>query len=439
MRSGIFFRSEGAIRFDTSVCPKFRYPQDFDREKYNAWLRLSGITGRPSTEDVLVNIEAAERSGAKLLFRNAGVLFFAKNVRHFFNQAYVTCLLAKGTDKVHILDRKDFAGGIVADIEDSLRFIERNTRTAYRIEGLRREDVPEYPMKALREAITNAVMHRDWFMEGANVFVEIYTDRIEISSPGGLPKGMKFSDLGRKSIRRNALLADLLHRITFIEKAGTGIKRMREEARAQHCPAPTFEENGFFTAIFYPNPEVRAKAGAKEAPSTAQVGTKKGPGRDQVKAHDKAHEIVESTPQVPRKYPTSTQHVIGQATGQDSTKSAPSQHQVKAHDGSKRTAHVPDKYPASTPQVPRKYPTSTPQVLAILKAVASGEKKREELQAAAKIKDREHFRKRYLEVFITLELLERTIPDKPRSSKQQYRITPAGRTVLANAEKENPP
>jgi ATP-dependent DNA helicase RecG len=424
------FRSEGAIRFDTSVCPKFRYPQDFDQEKYNAWLQLSAITGRPSTDDVLVNIEAAERSGAKLLFRNAGVLFFSKNARHFFNQAYVTCLLAKGTDKVHILDRKDFAGGIVADIEDSLRFIERNTRTAYRIEGLRREDVPEYPMKALREAITNAVMHRDWFMEGANVFVEIYTDRIEISSPGGLPKGMKLSDLGKKSIRRNALIADLLHRITFIEKAGTGIKRMREEARAQHCPAPIFEENGFFTAIFYPNPEVRAQAGAKEAPSTAQVGTKKGPRRDQVQAH----KIVESTPQIPRKYPTNTPQVAGQVTGQVGTKSAPS----KAHDASVPTGQVPDKHPASAPQAPRKYPTSTPQVLAILKAAASGEKKREELQSAAKIKDREHFRKRYLEALITSELLERTIPDKPRSPKQRYRSTAAGRTALANAEQETP-
>lgn len=93
-----FFRAEGAIRFDLSPCPRFRYPQDFDRHKFNAWLRLSGITGRLRTEDVLVNIEAAERAGGKLLFRNAGVLFFAKNVRHFFNQAYVTCLLAKGTD-----------------------------------------------------------------------------------------------------------------------------------------------------------------------------------------------------------------------------------------------------------------------------------------------------------------------------------------------------
>ena len=85
---------------------------------------------------------------------------------------------------MHILDRRDFDGGIVADIEDALSFIERNTRTAYRIESLRRENIPEYPMKALREAITNAVMHRDWFFEGANVFVEIYANRIEVISPG---------------------------------------------------------------------------------------------------------------------------------------------------------------------------------------------------------------------------------------------------------------
>ena len=273
-----FFRREGQIRFDLALCPRFRYPQDFDREKYTAWLRLAGITGRPRTEDVLVNIEAAERSGRTLVFRNAGVLFFARNVRHFFNQAYITCLLAKGADKVHILDRKDFDGGIVADIEDALRFIERNTRTAYRIERLKRENIPEYPRKALREAITNAVMHRDWFIEGANVFVEIYTDRIEVVSPGGLPKGMTLADLGRKSVRRNALIADLLHRIAFIEKAGTGIKRIRDEVREQGCPEPVFENNGFFTAIFRPNPEVRSQAVAQATGQVeAQVGSQVPP------------------------------------------------------------------------------------------------------------------------------------------------------------------
>lgn len=288
-----FFRAEGTIRFDVSLCPKFRYPQDFDRRKYEAWLRLSGITGRPRTEDVLVNIEAAERSGGKLLFRNAGVLFFAKNVRHFFNQAYITCLLAKGADKVHILDRKDFDGGLVADIEDALRFVERNTRLAYRIERLQRENIPEYPMKALREAITNAVMHRDWFVEGANVFVEIYTDRIEVVSPGGLPKGMTLADLGCKSIRRNALIADLLHRIDFIEKAGTGVKRIRDEARVGGYPEPVWEANGFTSAIFRPNPEVRAAASAQSGPSQGPVGAQSGPEGS-------------TAGQAPDKHPTST-------------------------------------------------------------------------------------------------------------------------------------
>ncbi|MHC9543393.1 MAG: ATP-binding protein [Vulcanimicrobiota bacterium] len=266
-----FFRHTGAIRFDQSICQRFHYPDDFDLDKFNDWLQKSTITRGGSMEDILVNIEAAEHSGGDLVFRNTGVLFFAHTPRRFFNQAYVTCLLFKGTDKVHILDRKDFDGGIVADIEDSLRFIERNTRTAYRIEKLAREEIPEYPMAALREAITNAVMHRDWFIEGANVFVEIFEDRIEISNPGGLPNGMHPEDLGIKSVRRNPLIADLLHRIAFVEKAGTGIMRMREGTRAQGYPEPEFAFGSFFSNIFRPIASGHSS----------------------------------STPQVPRKYPAS--------------------------------------------------------------------------------------------------------------------------------------
>jgi len=287
-----------------------------------------------------VNIEVAERAGRRLIFRNAGVLFFAKEVRHFFPQAYVTCLLAKGADKVNILDRKDFAGGLVSDIEESLRFIERNTRTGYRIEKLRREDVPEYPMRALREAITNAVMHRDYFEAGANVFVEIYDDRIEISNPGGLPKGLSKEELGTRSVRRNPLIADLLHRIAFIEKAGTGIRRMIEDARKHKCPEPNFTVNGFFTATFWPNVEIARKI----------------------------------TPQV-------------------------------------------------TPQ-------ATPQVIAVLEAAQTA-RNREELQRAVGLRDREHFRKTYLEPLLVAGWLEMTIPDKPRSSRQCYRTTDLGRKVLA--------
>ena len=252
--------TRGAIPFDRALCPHFNYPGDFDREKFDAWLRLSGIAARHSVEDVLVNIEAAERTGDRLLFRNAGVLFFAKNVRRFFPEAYVTCQLGRGMTQVRVLSRKDFDGGMVADIEDAMRFVEQNTRLAYRIESLRRQNIPEYPMEAVREAITNAVMHRDWLFHGANVFVQLYTNRIEVSSPGALPNGMTVADLGRKAVRRNPLIAALLHRIGAIEKAGTGIRRIRDSATAGGYPEPTFDAGSFVRVTFRPHPEVRPDA-----------------------------------------------------------------------------------------------------------------------------------------------------------------------------------
>jgi hypothetical protein len=221
-----FFRAEGAIRFDLAPCPSFRYPQDFDRAKYNAWLRLSGITGRPRTEDVLVNIEAAERAGGKLLFRNAGVLFFAKNVRHFFNRRPAPS---------HRLHREGGHG-----------------REAHPRRGARRR------------------------LPGAGVGGEWVYDR-------DLP---------------------------------------------------------------------------------AEAGGAGGGGRDQARA------------------------------------------------GS-----------------PRKYPPSTPQVLAVL-AKAGAEATREELQRAAGLRDRKHFREQILGPLLRAGLLELSIPDKPRSSKQRYRLTEAGATML---------
>ena len=362
-----FFRTEGMIRFDLSPCSRFSYPEDFDPEKFDAWLALSGITGSPPVEDVLVNLEVAEWAGNRLLFRNAGVLFFARKVRRFFPEAYITCLLGRGTDKVHVLDRKDFDSGIVADIEDAMRFIERNTRTAYRIEGLRRQNIPEYPMEAVREAITNAVMHRDWFFDGANVFVEVYTDRIEVISPGSLPEGLTLADLGHTSIRRNPLIADLLHRIDFIEKAGTGIRRIRDGAKAVDCPEPEFGANRFVTVTFRPNPEVREVPG--DGRFTPQV-------------------TGEVTPQV-------TPQVTGEVT------------------------------PQVTPQVTGEV---TPQVR-LIRAV-SGEMTGRQIRKVLNLSDVKYFRSNYLLPALHDGLIEMTIPDKPRSSQQRYRLTSAGTEYL---------
>ena len=235
--------------------------------------------------DVLVNMGVAAREGDRLKMRNTGVLFFAKEPRHFFNQAYITCVLFRGTERVHIIDRKDFDGGVVADIEASLQFVERNTRTAYRIQSLRRQDIPEYPMTALREAIANAVMHRDWFMYGSNVFVEIYADRIDIVESGAASGDVTAESLGRKCARRNPLIADLLQRVGIIERAGTGIGRMREDASAHGSPEPTFEADAFFTVTFRPLRSMEFEGVGEESPAAVLAG-----GSSRIRAHDGAHD-----------------------------------------------------------------------------------------------------------------------------------------------------
>ena len=91
----------------------------------------------------------------------------------------------------------------------------------------KREERPELPEEAIREAVVNALAHRD-YRSTANVQVYVFKDRLEIVSPGGLPAGMTEADLGIKSVPRNPLLFGMLHRMEAVEKIGSGIRRIRD-------------------------------------------------------------------------------------------------------------------------------------------------------------------------------------------------------------------
>ncbi len=101
-----------------------------------------------------------------------------------------------------------------------------------------------------REAVINAVAHRDYFVKGSNVMVEIFDDRIEMTNPGGLVKGLRPEDFGTKSVLRNPNIAALLHRVDYIEKMGTGINKIRLLIKEAKLPPPKFEFGTFFTITF---------------------------------------------------------------------------------------------------------------------------------------------------------------------------------------------
>ena len=110
--------------------------------------------------------------------------------------------------------------------------------------------MPEAPYDALREAVINAVAHRDYFEKGANVMVEMFDDRIEITSYGGLVKSLKPEDFGKKSVLRNPNIANLLQRAGYIEKMGTGINKIKRLMAEAGLPPVEFEFDTFFNVIF---------------------------------------------------------------------------------------------------------------------------------------------------------------------------------------------
>ena len=246
-----FFQSEGRIRFEELMNQKFDFQNDFDPQKLVRFLSLAEIAPVLDTRSILLNLGVAEQQTGNLIFNNTGIFFFARDLDQFYPHAGITCALYKGIEKVHVLDRKDFNQDIIYNVDNAMLFLRQHIPVRYEFDGSpKRIEVPQVPLEALREAVINAVCHRYYFEKGANVMVEIFDDRIEISSPGGLVKGLLEKDFGKKSVLRNPKIAGLFYRIGYIEKMGTGIRRMQNLMKEAGHPPIRFDFTTFVTAEF---------------------------------------------------------------------------------------------------------------------------------------------------------------------------------------------
>ena len=203
---------------------------------------------------MLKNLKCAADIRDGLCFTNAGALFFRKNDEDIeFRHAGVVCALYKGANKVYILDAKELNGDLLSKVDDAVVFLKKHLRLSYKIGSGRRENILELPERALLEAVVNAVCHRDYFEKGARVMVEVFDDRVDIVSPGGVCKGITPENFGTVSITRNNTIASLLNRCDYIEQMGTGIERMKDAAREANVAEPEFELSGFFKVTFKRN------------------------------------------------------------------------------------------------------------------------------------------------------------------------------------------
>ncbi|HUS88511.1 MAG TPA: ATP-binding protein, partial [Desulfosporosinus sp.] len=183
---------------------------------------------------------------------------FGMHPQQFFPEAQVKCARFAGTTSVRFLDEMTIEGNLLNQLENALKFVARNTRREIRITGQpERETIPEYPEAAIREAVTNAICHRDYSVVGT-IQVRIYDDRLEVWNPGTLPPSLTIESLYREhpSLPRNPKIALAFYRARLIEHWGTGTLRMADACEELGIKLEFSSEQGFFMVRFV-KPEIR--------------------------------------------------------------------------------------------------------------------------------------------------------------------------------------
>lgn len=191
----------------------------------------------------------------------AGLLTFSRYPQTYFPQLCITAVCLPGTQMGEVgdegerfIDSKRITGAIPDMLEEAVEFVRKNSRIKTIIdENGRRNDKPEYPIKAVREAILNALVHRDYSIHTENVpiRIEMYRDRMEVVSSGGLYGKISIDVLGKvRPETRNAVLANILELLKVTENRYSGIPTMRSEFKNAGLPMPVFSvSHGEFSVV----------------------------------------------------------------------------------------------------------------------------------------------------------------------------------------------
>ena len=166
----------------------------------------------------------------------------------------IKCAIFNGNNKIEFKDRKEFTGSVLKQVNDTYEYLDLYNKTKGKIVGLERQDIRDYPEYALRESLLNAVIHRDYNFTGS-ILISLFDDHYEITSLGGLVKGISIKDLyAGVSESRNPNLANIFYRLRYVESFGTGIGRILESYQAyEKKPLILNSDNAFKVTLFNVN------------------------------------------------------------------------------------------------------------------------------------------------------------------------------------------
>jgi predicted HTH transcriptional regulator len=243
---------------------------DFDMVKLEAHVEHAVANGRCETEpkstiDFLQLYRCVVDHHGSPTPTLAGILMFAKRPQFFFPHADVGLGHFPGTiaDTEDVIHLKRHGGTLPEQIDFVEAYLWSNTRRGFTLEdGPRRVERPEYPRKAIRELTVNAIAHRDYNSVGKYTRISMFVDRIEWSSPGGLPGGVTVENILQEQFSRNPVIAELLYQAGYIERFGLGLDTVMRELHRAGLPAMQMRDSGlsFTVTIFgHDAPSIRAQ------------------------------------------------------------------------------------------------------------------------------------------------------------------------------------
>jgi len=292
--------------------------------------------GREIKEQQLLSLGILTPFAGRNVVSNGGLILFGKPEvkQRVLPDARLSCARFKDTGKAYFLDRLDFEGPALEALDKIPIFILRNSRLFPKIAGMEREDIPAYPGYAIREILVNSIVHCDYSLTGMRIMVAVFSDRLEIQSPGLLPFGMTLEDFKTGFSRiRNRVIVRTFKELGLMEEWGSGYKRVCDFCTENGYPVPEWQEVGpTLRVTIYPHPE--------------------------------AEEL-------------------------------------------------------------------TPHVEKLLNVCVEPQN-REQLQILLGVKDRKYFYEAYLRPALKSGLIEYTIPDKPKSKLQQYKLSALGFSYVEN-------
>lgn len=219
--------------FDSEICHEALL-ENINWDKVD-WLRTTykAISGK---EILTENVKLLENLGCvkKNKITNGGILLFGKTPERFFPQNQVTIVRYPSKSvSDRYLDLRDINGNLFNLIDQTDEYIREHIQIASRlIPGqINREEIPQYPLFAIRELAINAVAHRDYSVQGSRIIIKMFKDRIEFSSPGGFPAGITPENIVDRQYSKNPIIVKALNMVRYIEAIGDGIDRVLEAVR----------------------------------------------------------------------------------------------------------------------------------------------------------------------------------------------------------------